>query len=232
MDVILEDRCENCLIFTNISLLKNGKCLNCINRKTINIHQTKDGSRIIIFKHFIDKEIAKELFLECTPSVGTPSVGKEVNPIEYDFKWFGKSLKQKRLNWACGDKGVTHKFGGQDVKVNKWNSSFSIVRDHLIEKFDYKLIFCLVNYYRTGKDSIAQHSDGALGIDNAVFTLSMGATRKMKISSGKEKIDSKIFDFEEGDLLLMVGKQIQLNVKHGILEDKKILDARASLTFR
>lgn len=104
-----------------------------------------------------------------------------------------------------------------------------LIQDRIQTEFDVYNNFCLINHYRNGKDSIAPHADGELYSKNkSVFTVAVGATRKMKLVSATKTI---VFDFEDGDLLLMDGN-VQSKWKHGIDPDPTVLDARYSFTLR
>ena len=124
-------------------------------------------------------------------------------------------MKQNRLLWACGDPGVKHGFRGVNVPINPWPSELEAIRNKLERIFHIQTNFCLVNHYRNGNDSVAPHIDGDLYADRkAVFTLSLGTTRQMRLVSLKGKPDIT-FDVAAGDLFLMWGT-LQEEWKHGI----------------
>src|SRR4029079_7543962 len=183
----------------------------------INLVDESDGSKIILIKKYLNETECKNLFDYCT----------QLQTKLYPFK-----LKQNRLLWACGDEGTYHEFRNVNVIINEWSSNCLLIRDRIQTEFDIYHNFCLINHYRNGFDSIAPHSDGELHSKNkSVFTLGIGATRKMQLipySSLKPKI---IFDFEQGDLLLMCGN-VQTKYKHGIDIEPTITKPRYSLTFR
>lgn len=140
-------------------------------------------------------------------------------------------LKQNRLLWACGDPGTTHGFRGVNVPIQPWPQELEVFRDQLTRIFHIRTNFCLVNHYRDGQDSVAPHVDGDLYADRqAVFTISLGITRRMRlVSLGKEA--DVAFDVEAGDLFLMWGT-LQQHWKHGIDKQPNITSSRYSLTFR
>jgi len=180
-----------------------------------------DGSQIIFIKKWCDSSQADKLLERC----------RALETKHYNFKWYGRPLKQTRLLWACGDKGTFHEFGGETVAIAEWDSAFASVRERLVKEFDVYTNFCLVNHYRNGLDSIALHSDGELHAKNkSVFTLSLGATRKMKLLDTRTNREILI-NLEHGDLLLMCGNT-QSHWKHGIDVEPLVKDARYSLTLR
>jgi hypothetical protein len=140
-------------------------------------------------------------------------------------------LKQNRLLWACGDPGTSHGFRGVNVTLHPWPPELETLRDQLTRIFEIRTNFCLVNHYRNGLDSIAPHVDGDLYADRqAVFTISLGTTRRMRLVSLKGNPDIT-FDVDAGDLFIMWGT-FQQHWKHGIDKQPDITTARYSLTFR
>ena len=179
----------------------------------------KEG-RAVLFKKWLSEADANELFIFCS--------GLETK--QHDFKWCGHSLKQKRLNWACGDAGTVHAFGGVDVPIHAWPPLLLAIRELLYATHGVYCNFCLVNDYPTGMYSIAPHSDGELHAkDKSVFTLSLGATRTMQLTQGKEMKHQ--MHLEHGDLFLM-SHNFQHFYKHGIAVEPLVCTRRISLTFR
>lgn len=195
-----------------------------------------DG-RALLFKAWKSKDQADKLL----------AYAQSLETKQYPFAVYGRPLTQVRKNWACGDKGVKHGFGGVEVPVVDWCQPFKEVRDQLVEQFDLcdvwfnrdtgayekrpTLNFCLVNDYPDGSYSIASHRDGDLYAKNkSVFTLGLGASRTMQLTCDKPGVPGVAFQFDHGDLFLMDGN-IQKNWKHGIpVEPDK--GQRISLTYR
>jgi hypothetical protein len=176
-----------------------------------------DGSRIVLFKKWLQDAECDKLFEYCT----------SLKTKLYPFK-----LKQNRLIWACGDDGVYHEFRGVSVDIHEWSPETLFIREKIISEFDVYNNFCLINHYRNGKDSIAPHSDGELYSKNkSVFTVAVGATRKMKLLPNSIAKIPIIFDFESGDLLWMCGN-VQSKWKHGIDVDPNVIHPRYSFTLR
>jgi len=89
-----------------------------------------------------------------------------------------------------------------------------------------------VNKYVNGNDYIGAHSDSEIGVDDkGVVALSYGAERIFRIRSKKDK---KIVHEEpttNGSLMHM-GGAFQKIYTHEIPVQKKIKNARISITFR
>ena len=93
----------------------------------------------------------------------------------------------------------------------------------------------LLNYYRSGNDSIGMHCDDEpeLGESPVVASLSLGQSRDFTFQAKANFHEQRVLTLNHGDLLLMdSGCQEVWN--HGILKDKCLPQAcrRISLTFR
>lgn len=99
--------------------------------------------------------------------------------------------------------------------------------------------FCLVNYYASGSDSVAYHSDDErfLGANPAIASLSLGAKRdfllKHKPVNGKQPDGTEVLKLplESGDMVLMRGKT-QANWLHSIPKRSSLAGGRINITFR
>lgn len=160
------------------------------------------------------------------------SLCQQLDTIQHNFQWFGRPLKQTRKNWACGDVGVIHQFGGVTVPVHEWTEAPALeqIRDRIHFVLGVYTNFCLVNHYATGKDSIALHSDSELFADNkSVLTISLGTSRMFQL----KHLSGLIHDFtlHHGDMFVMNGN-VQIHWKHGLPADPTVTTARYSLTYR
>ncbi|KAF9891858.1 hypothetical protein FE257_003343 [Aspergillus nanangensis] len=110
--------------------------------------------------------------------------------------------------------------------------------------------FCLVNYYASGDDSIAYHSDDErfLGANPTIASLSLGASRdfllkhkpvgaQMQRKQGEEEQQEDLegpplkFQLAPGDLLVMRG-ETQANWLHSIPKRRGSQQGRINITFR
>lgn len=90
----------------------------------------------------------------------------------------------------------------------------------------------LVNKYANGCDYIGAHSDDESALSNiGVASISVGSSRKFRI---RDKITKKIildYATRDDEILVMSG-HFQKEFTHEIPAQKRIIDARYSLTFR
>lgn len=91
---------------------------------------------------------------------------------------------------------------------------------------------CLINRYRNGNDSIAQHADNEpeLGENPVIACVSFGAARKFIMVHNETK-DKVQFRLGHNQLLIMAG-ETQKHWKHYIPKEKEIENERMSFTFR
>jgi alkylated DNA repair dioxygenase AlkB len=91
----------------------------------------------------------------------------------------------------------------------------------------------LINRYHNGLDSMGMHNDNysAMGAVPFIVSVSFGAMRAFKLESndGNISISCKL---TSGSVLLMYGKKIQQNWKHGMGKDKSSKTERWNLSFR
>lgn len=84
-----------------------------------------------------------------------------------------------RRQTAYGDPGTSYTFAGCVVPARPWIPMLCALRALLRERTGYAPNFVLVNYYRSGLDSIGWHADDErdLGTAPDILSLSLGAER-------------------------------------------------------
>lgn len=90
-----------------------------------------------------------------------------------------------------------------------------------------------LNWYRSGRDSVAPHNDHLDTIVEGfpIGLLSLGATRRMTIRG--KKAPRRVFHIDlEGGSLLMMSHATQLHYTHGIPKTVEPVGERISLAFR
>jgi len=90
----------------------------------------------------------------------------------------------------------------------------------------------LVNYYRSGQDSVDWHADDEpeLGFEPVIASVSVGCDRVFQLRHNETKEKVKI-NLPHGSLLLM-GAGIQEYWQHSIAKVKDLDDPRVNFTFR
>lgn len=164
---------------------------------------------------------------------------------------YGKTIDIPRAMFFLGDETVkTYEYSRLSFPVQSWthttNSLYTDIEcirtrikndNTLMQLTGVPLPFdsCLLNYYRSGADSIAAHSDKeALGPANAVVTISLGASRsfvfKNKIKGDNGRYSTIKTLLHNGDLVLMAGRCQELWT-HSIPREE-CDESRISLTYR
>ena len=184
------------------------------------------NSKIIYFPNFFNKKDSDYYF------------SKLKNLSDWDqlsCVIFGKKKFFKRLNCAYSNNGsLKYYYTGRETLSKKF-PNFILEIKKKIEKFlcnEFKFNFCLLNYYRNGKDYISMHSDNIKNLEESslIVSISFGEKRKFKIHNKDGYIKKNII-LDNGSLLIMDLK-MQKYYKHGISIENKKNNGRISLTFR
>jgi len=102
---------------------------------------------------------------------------------QHDVTVWNKTFKQPRLTAWCSDNDMGYNYSGQVTPTVPWPKLLIECRTKLENEFKVKLPTCLVNMYRDGQDSVGWHKDdeSIFGKNPAIFTISLGGTRKFKL---------------------------------------------------
>lgn len=141
-----------------------------------------------------------------------------------------RKVKIPRRLAAYGDDGLVYKFNNYKAKAKKWTPSLLEIKRRVEDTLDYKFNFALVNYYRSGSDSISQHRDDEPDLvpRSPIVGISFGGCRKMRFTRGG--FESKAVELEHGSMIVMKHPTNSI-WKHGIAKCKNA-DPRISITFR
>lgn len=178
--------------------------------------------------------------------------------IQGQITLFGKTVDiPRKLFFVGGDNVKVYKYSNLSFPIESWNQDKAeyqeikqmcelIKTDKQIQEITKSLVgsqtqtelqfdSCLLNFYRDGTDKIDPHSDKeALGVLNAVATVSLGDSRKMVFKSKKKDEKGNYVKVETvlngSDLMLMLGNCQELWT-HGIPRCIS-KSSRISLTFR
>lgn len=167
--------------------------------------------------------------------------------IKEDIVWRQESIRFKsvtmdlpRLVAWHGDPGAKYWYSGIENVPEPWTGNLRELRDAcnaVCMGFPFNSV--LLNYYRSGNDSIGMHCDNErdLSQGSSIVTISLGGPRRFDLKS-KAKLDGKhvkkSITLEAGSMLVMCGS-CQRDWLHGIEKDPKLApeqQERISLTFR
>ena len=114
-----------------------------------------------------------------------------------------------------------------------WTKELLKVRRKLEEFSKQKFNSVLLNYYRSGNDSVSWHSDDEeeLGEFPIIGSLSFGGLRRFRLRNKQNKKLTHTYDLGNGSLLIMKGATQKL-WEHEVPKTKKKVSGRINLTFR
>lgn len=186
-------------------------------------------SQLLHYPNFIDDLSITEELMEL-PLIERPEI-----------RVFGKVCRQQRNVGFFAKPGTSgYRYSGQTTPVIDINNHKTVKKilqkinnycKELDENFE-KYNGVLINLYENGERYIGKHSDDESGLaPQGVTSIAFGATRTFRIRDKKTGKIIKDIEHKPGDLLIMKG-EFQKEFTHEIPVQKKIKDARISLTFR
>lgn len=157
----------------------------------------------------------------------------EVNLRQDTLHLYGRDIPMPRKTAWVGDASYT--YSGKRFDPEPWTPTLRALRQSLrvVEGIDFNTV--LLNLYRDGKDSIAEHADdepelGPSKDDVRVASISFGSERRFVLRS-RASGEKWVFNLGAGDLFLMGGKLQQFYV-HSVPKTAKPVGPRLNLTFR
>jgi len=145
---------------------------------------------------------------------------------------FGKQIETKRKVAWFGNDAFDYNYSGTQKKALKWTPELLQLKEIIEQKTGLNFNSCLLNLYHNGNEGMGWHQDNEkeLGVNPAIASLSLGATRKFSFKhiQTKQKVDLFL---ETGTLLLMKGAT-QEKWMHSLPKTKNVQKPRINLTFR
>jgi alkylated DNA repair dioxygenase AlkB len=159
--------------------------------------------------------------------------------MQGEIRLFGRAIDEPRLTAWCGD--VPYTYSKRVLEKRKWNPRLSELRNALEAWLKIQgiatplgLNHCLLNYYRSGQDSMGWHRDNEreLGSYPVIVSLSLGEPRRFRLRQKyNDRTSPLTFELGHGDLLVMYGLT-QTHWEHTLLKTRQELGPRMNLTFR
>lgn len=175
-------------------------------------------------KSFFSAQSADQLFHEI---IATTSWRQD------NIKIFGRTVLQPRLTAWMGDPGANYRYSGLLMTPDPWSPAVLLVKKTIEERLGKKFNSALINYYRSGLDSMGWHRDNEpeLGPEPVIASMSLGEGRLFKIRHYINKTLGMDLTLEHGDLLVMAGP-MQSYWEHSLPKTRKPKQARINITFR
>lgn len=145
----------------------------------------------------------------------------------------GRPCLIPRLNAWYGDECTHYGYSGMRLALNPWTPRLSALRQQVEKAVGTGFNSALLNYYRSGSDSVDWHSDDEpeLGANPVIAALSLGAERRFDLRHKTQKHLRYQLELEHGSLLVMAGS-MQRYWAHRIAKTTDHCPARVSITFR
>lgn len=182
-----------------------------------------DG-KLTYFPHFLDNKTADDLFIAI----------KEQTPWKQEYiQLFGKKVAMPRLTCWYGDEGSDYTYSGLQQVAMPWTATLSSLRELLEAQLRFHFNSVLLNYYRTGSDSMGWHADDEpeLGRNPVIASLNLGQSRTFQLKHRQQKDFRKEVLLTHGSLLVMHGA-LQHHWVHAVPKRMKQQGERINLTFR
>lgn len=185
--------------------------------KTLRTIQLTDGGILLYDESFLPSELSDRYFVEL----------RDKCVWEQKPGVFGHM--QPRLTASYGDERMTYRYSGTVNVALPWTPTLLEIKEK-IEAVQGRYNYCLLNRYRSGKDSVGMHADNEPEMGSVIGSLSLGATRTFRIKHIKTK-ETMSFPVGHGTLIIMAGT-MQKFWKHEIPKTKERVGERINLTYR
>lgn len=149
------------------------------------------------------------------------------------IKLYGKSILMPRLTAWYGDEGTSYTYSGLLNTPLPWTPALLEVKQAVEIPCGVTFNSVLLNCYRSGKDSIAWHSDDEkeFGENPVIASVNFGQTRTFQLKH-KQRTECRVsIELTHGSLLIMRGAT-QHHWLHQIPKTRKAVAERINLTFR
>lgn len=145
----------------------------------------------------------------------------------------GRECPIPRLNAWYGDKGAYYGYSGTRLKLNPWTRRLTELKRQVERLSGERFNSALLNYYRSGDDSVDWHSDdeAGLGSNPAIASLSLGVERRFDLRHKTRNTLRYKLDLAHGSLLVMAGT-LQHHWQHRIAKSRGLGKPRVNITFR
>jgi alkylated DNA repair dioxygenase AlkB len=183
-----------------------------------------NNSKVEYISTFISKKDADKLYNHLL---------KIVPWVQGEYVMFGKPVKTPRLLWCMHDEENSVHKNYKVTGSSEWSRHVKKIKEFIENKFNTKLLYAQLNYYRDGSDYIGYHADKEVEDGDKIYSLSIGTERKFQIKPiNSDSSSIHEFNLKHGSLIIMDQNSCRNKYKHQILKDNKITEGRINITFR
>ena len=162
-------------------------------------------------------------------------LSKAIGSVDWradSIKIVGKTIPIPRLQQWFGEPGTSYTYSNIRLPAVSFPDWMDSLREDVEQQTGTPFNRALVNYYRSGSDSVDWHADdeAELGTEPLIASLSLGVERvfQLRHNESRERISIPL---PHGSLLLM-GAGIQSHWQHRIAKVANLKESRVNFTFR
>ena len=191
------------------------------------------GSGIHFDMHDAEVSLYPSLYSTTEADLLFTQLKKEIIWEQEEIEMYGQKYKVPRLTAWYGDEGKKYTYSGITANARSWTNNLKSIKQKLETAFQLNFNSVLLNFYRSGKDGVAWHSDNEpeLGLDPVIGSVSFGQQRIFQMKHRIKKTERQNIMLGHGDFLLMKGST-QHHWVHQIPKSKVDMGERINLTFR
>lgn len=171
----------------------------------------------------------EELWMGHLPfsAVNMEDILKSISWKQNRIRIFGKWYDEPRLTaWF----GPSYTYSGIQWPKTDFPHDLLSLKGTVEQLAEFEFNAVLLNYYRTGKDSMGWHRDNEPEMDQAMIaSVSLGARRVIKFRNRNTR---EQFDIPLADKSVLLMKDFQQNWEHSVPKRLLLTEPRLNLTFR
>jgi alkylated DNA repair dioxygenase AlkB len=169
-----------------------------------------------------------------------PEAGAVFSELAATIAWkqdtmtcFGKQIRLPRLTAWYADEGKYYQYSGIANHPAIWNHLLLDIKNYIEDITGYSFNSALLNYYRSGADSVGWHADAeaALGINPVIASLSFGSQRVFEFKHKTQALLKKKVVLQPGSCLLMKA-ETQHCWLHRLPKTGRPVGGRINISFR
>jgi alkylated DNA repair dioxygenase AlkB len=173
----------------------------------------------------------RERFLSPDESAALfPSLRQTIAWRQDQMRLGARRIALPRLTAWYGDPGASYSYSGIRNEPLPWTAELRIVKRRIEAAAGEELNSVLLNFYRSGTDSMGWHSDDERELRSTIASLSLGAARTFQLRRKAKPNDVVSLRLSGGSLLLMLG-DTQHEWQHRVPKEPAPGE-RINLTFR
>jgi alkylated DNA repair dioxygenase AlkB len=158
---------------------------------------------------------------------------REIQWSQPELLLYGRRVKTPRLVAWYGEPGATYRYSGLLNIPVPFTEQLKSLKGRVEQKTKAHFNSVLLNWYRTGTDSMSWHSDDEkeLGLRPTIASLTLGAARTFSLREKAQHAHKREMKLGHGSLLVMSG-DTQVTHEHQVKKEPKVTAERINLTFR